>query len=147
MLLINPPTGWVRKSGNCEEEILQIYCSQLRSESWRIKISSSTTVSHYDIWLLLKQDLLKIPIKCKFVGFSGEGPIVMSGEHGSGELRWKAMAEMHCKKPITKIRNKYSQKRNCAATVPTSAFMCLWAIYIFPRSICIFCCRKYLDCS
>ncbi len=22
--------------------------------------------------------------------------------------------------------------------------MCLWAIYIFPRSICLFCCRKYV---
>ncbi len=26
-------------------------------------------------------------------------------------------------------------------------FMCLWAIYIFPRSICPFCCRKYVDRS
>ncbi len=25
--------------------------------------------------------------------------------------------------------------------------MCLWAIYIFPRSICLFCCRKYVDRS
>ncbi len=25
--------------------------------------------------------------------------------------------------------------------------MCLWAIYIFPRSICLFCCRKYVDWS
>ncbi len=33
----------------------------------------------------------------------------------------------HCKEPIPKIGNKYSQKRNCA--VPISTFMCLWAIY------------------
>ncbi len=51
----------------------------------------------------------------------------------------------HSKEPITKIRNKDSQKRNCAATVPNSTFMCLWAIYIFPLSMCLFPCRKYVD--
>jgi hypothetical protein len=52
-----------------------------------------------------------------------------------------------CKEPMPKIRNKSSQKNNCAATNPILIFMCLWAIYIFPRSICLFCCRKYVDRS
>ena len=54
---------------------------------------------------------------------------------------------LHCKEPIPKIWNKYSQKRNYAVTVPIFTFMCLWAINILPPSICLFCCRKYVDWS
>jgi hypothetical protein len=36
----------------------------------------------------------------------------------------------------------YSQKWNCAASFPVSTFMYLWAIYIFPRSVRLFCCNK-----
>ncbi len=58
-----------------------------------------------------------------------------------------AMPEIHYKEPIPKILYKYSQKMNCAATVLISTFMCLWAISIFSWSICLFCCRKYVDRS
>ncbi len=53
----------------------------------------------------------------------------------------------HCKDNIPKFRNKYSQKRNIGVSVPIFAFMCLWAIYIFPGSVCLLCWRKYVDPS
>ncbi len=45
------------------------------------------------------------------------------------------------------IWNKYSQKRNIGASVPISTFMYLWGNYIFPRWVCLFCRRKYVDWS
>ncbi len=53
----------------------------------------------------------------------------------------------HCKDKMPKIWNKYSQKRNIGASDPIFTFMCLWANYIFPRWVCLFCWRKYVDRS
>jgi hypothetical protein len=55
--------------------------------------------------------------------------------------------ELHCKDKMPKIWNKYSQKRNIGASVPISTIMCLWANYILPRWVCLFCWRKYVDRS
>ncbi len=57
------------------------------------------------------------------------------------------MRRPHCKDKMPKIWNKYSQKRNIGASVPISTFMYLWANYIFPRWVCLFCWRKYVDWS
>ena len=45
------------------------------------------------------------------------------------------------------LRPRSSQKRNIGASVSISTFMCLWANYIFPRWVCLFCWRKYVDWS
>ncbi len=54
---------------------------------------------------------------------------------------------LHCKDKMPKIWTKYYQKRNIGVSVPFSTFMCLWANYIFPQWVCLFCRRKYVDRS
>jgi hypothetical protein len=54
---------------------------------------------------------------------------------------------VHYKDEIPKFRNKYSQKRNIGVSVPISTLMRLCVIYIFPRLVCLFCWRKYVDQS
>ncbi len=63
-------------------------------------------------------------------------------------FRYQPKAELlHCKNKLPKFRNKYSKKRNIGVSVPISTFMHLWAIYIFPQSVSLFCWRKYVDRS
>ncbi len=71
-------------------------------------------------------------------------PPLMPWKSASWESRssFRSVFTTHCKDTIPKMRKKYSQKRSCAATVPIPTFMCLWAIDIFPQSICLFCCKK-----
>jgi hypothetical protein len=53
-----------------------------------------------------------------------------------------------CSHTAPKIGNKYSQKWNCVASSPLSAFIYLWAIYIFPRWVTNFAVlRLRTDCG
>ncbi len=43
---------------------------------------------------------------------------------------------------VPKIGKRNSQKGNCAASVPISTYIYMWAFYTFSRSFCLFSCRK-----
>jgi hypothetical protein len=47
----------------------------------------------------------------------------------------------------TKYRNFETNIPRKGVSVPISTFMRLWVIYKFPRSVCLFCWRKYVDRS
>ncbi len=63
------------------------------------------------------------------------------------EIHYIYCIDVHCKythpmyvRTAKKIRIMYSQKSNCEALFPISIFIHLWAIYIFPWSVHLFCC-------
>ncbi len=49
---------------------------------------------------------------------------------------------LHSNDTVPKIWSKYSQKLNYAASFAIPTFMYLWVVYIFPRSVRLFCCSK-----
>ncbi len=51
-------------------------------------------------------------------------------------------ADFSFHRTVPKIRFMYSQKWNCAALFPIPTSLYLWAIYIFPGSVCLFGCSK-----
>jgi hypothetical protein len=54
----------------------------------------------------------------------------------------EGQASMSCRHTVLKIWFIYSQKWNCAVLFPIPTFMYLWAIYIFPGSVCLFGCSR-----
>ncbi len=62
--------------------------------------------------------------------------------HQKGVEYWNEDRKKKIHHTVSKIRFMHSQKWNCAASFPIPTFMHLWAIYIFPESVCIFGCSK-----
>jgi len=65
----------------------------------------------------------------------------------SAQALWSHNFCKWCIYTVTKIWNKYSQNCTCAASIPISTFMCLWAICIFPLPVRLFCCIAFADRS
>jgi hypothetical protein len=110
-----------------------------------------TTDSVYNLWDEISWvvvELGSVSINCVTLTYSWEGLLIW---FLLKELRSRLyptlymFSGVHCKHIIPKIRYIYSQKRNCAVLVPISAFMCLWAIDLFPWSCSAV--GKYVDRS
>ncbi len=77
---------------------------------------------------------------------SSFNPEIKGQDAGTGRHKWSIPGLYKIDK-MPKIWNKYSQERNIGASVPISTLMCLWANYIFPQWVCLFCWRKYVHWS
>jgi hypothetical protein len=90
---------------------------------------------------------LTIPRGMRLVGEMPSGKVSSGHLHTHSNYEINPNPDVHCKDKMLKIWKKYSQKRNIGVSVPISTFICLWANYIFPRWVCLFCWRKYVDRS
>ncbi len=92
--------------------------------SWEVKIFCGN--SHF----LLSNTYFRGTVMSVHYGFIFDADYCLREFVCVCECSWKWAKRMHYKEPIPKIRNKNSQKRNCAASVQISRFMCLRAIYV-----------------